>query len=109
MAAALSCGAMRAVAQAPAFALKDGDRIALIGNGLADRQQHFGWLESLIYKANPEKSLVFRNLAFAGDEVATRHRSDNFGSPEDWLNRTQADVAQSNGVVHVVDTVLMPK
>ena len=35
---------------------------------------------------------VVRNLAVAGDEVKTRHRPENFGSPDDWLKKTQADV-----------------
>ena len=36
----------------PALELKPGDHIAIIGNGLADRQQHYGWLEAMIYKFN---------------------------------------------------------
>src|SRR5262249_2948164 len=36
--------------------------------------------------------LVFRNLAAAGDEVGTWHRSENFGSRDDWLTKTKADV-----------------
>jgi hypothetical protein len=34
----------------------------------------------------------FRNLAVAGDEINWRHRSENFGTPDDWLTRTKADV-----------------
>jgi lysophospholipase L1-like esterase len=54
---------------APAFELKSGDRIALIGNGTADRMQHHGWLETLVTAKFPRHDLVFRNLAAAGDEV----------------------------------------
>lgn len=72
--------------------LKPGDHIAIIGNALPDRMQHHGWLETLIYAKFPRHDLVFRNLAVAGDEVATWHRSENFGSREDWLKRTKADV-----------------
>ncbi len=74
-----------------AFELKQNDHIAVIGNALADRMQHDGWLESLIYASFPDKDLVFRNLAFAGDEIVFRHRSENFGSPDDWLNKVKAD------------------
>lgn len=76
----------------PPLELKQGDHIAILGNGLADRQQHFGWLEAMIYKTHPDKDLVFRNLAVAGDEVDIRLRSENFGSPEEWLKRVKADV-----------------
>lgn len=72
--------------------LKKGDRIAIIGNALADRMQHDNWFETLLYARFPEHELVVRNLAFAGDEVSTRFRSDNFGSPDEWLTKVKADV-----------------
>ncbi|HSU57228.1 MAG TPA: GDSL-type esterase/lipase family protein, partial [Candidatus Dormibacteraeota bacterium] len=72
--------------------LKEGDHVAIIGNTLADRFQHSGWLETFIYGRYPNQDLVFRNLAVAGDEVAKRHRPDSFGSAEEWLKKTQADV-----------------
>ena len=72
--------------------LKPGDHIALIGNVLPDRMQHSGYFESLVVAAHPRHDLVFRNLAVPGDEVVTRSRSENFGSPDDWLKRVNADV-----------------
>ncbi len=72
--------------------LKAGDHIAIIGNTLADRMQHDGWLETLIVAKFPKDDLVFRNLAVAGDEVVLRHRSENFGSPDQWLTKVKADV-----------------
>jgi len=72
--------------------LKPDDHVVLVGGVLADRMQHTGHFEALVHAAFPDHRLVFRNLAAAGDEVATRHRSENFGSPEDWLRRTKADV-----------------
>ena len=75
-----------------AITLKKGDHIALIGNALPDRMQHDGWLETLIFARFSDYDLVFRNLAVAGDEVARRSRSSDFGSPHDWLKRAEADV-----------------
>ncbi|PYM12243.1 MAG: dehydrogenase, partial [Verrucomicrobia bacterium] len=72
--------------------LNKGDHICYLGNALADRMQHHGFLETLIYAKFPDHDLVFRNLAAAGDEVATWHRSENFGSRDDWLTKTKADV-----------------
>src|SRR6266487_141117 len=72
--------------------LKQGDHVCIIGNTLADRMQHHGFLETLIYAKFPQHDLVFRNLAASGDEVATWHRSENFGSRNDWLTKTGADV-----------------
>ena len=71
---------------------KPGDHVALVGGAFADRLQHSGHFEALLHARYPEHQLVVRNLAAAGDEVATRHRSENFGSPDDWLGRVGADV-----------------
>ena len=68
--------------------LKKGDHICIIGNTLADRMQHSGWLESLIYAQFPKHDLVFRNLGFSGDEITVRLRSQEFGTPDEWLKRT---------------------
>jgi len=76
----------------PVLALKKGNRISIVGNALADRMQHHGWLETMIHAKYPGHDLVFRNLSASGDEVATWHRSENFGSREQWLTRTKADV-----------------
>ena len=55
---------------APQLTLNKGDHIAYIGNTLADRMQHHGFLETLIYAKFPRHDLVFRNLAASGDEDA---------------------------------------
>jgi glucose/arabinose dehydrogenase/lysophospholipase L1-like esterase len=72
--------------------LRPGDRVCFLGNALADRMQHHAGLETLIYAKFPDHDLVFRNLAVAGDEVATWHRSEDFGSRDEWLAKTRADV-----------------
>ncbi len=84
-------GAMAIRADA-ALELKQGDHISIIGNALPDRMQHHGWLETLIHAKYPQHELVFRNLAASGDEVNTWQRSENFGSRNDWLKKTKADV-----------------
>lgn len=72
--------------------LPPGAHLAVVGNALADRMQFDGWLETLLYAKYPQHDFVCRNLAAAGDEVATWHRSENFGSRDEWLRRVQADV-----------------
>ena len=78
--------------QAAPLELKKGDRICLVGNTLAERMQHHGWLETLITARFPQHDLVFRNLGFSGDELTLRLRSAGFGSPDEWLTKTKADV-----------------
>ncbi len=76
----------------PKLALQKGDRIAIIGNTLADRLQHSGWLETYVHALYPDHDFVFRNLGFSGDELKLRQREDNFGSPDQWLTKVQANV-----------------
>ena len=75
-----------------ALKLDKGDHISIIGNTLAERMQHDGWLETLIYSRLPEHQLTFRNLGFSADELTIRQRSEGFGSPDEWLTKTKADV-----------------
>ena len=78
--------------QAGPLVLKKGDHISLVGNTLAERMQHHGWLETYIQMRFPDYDLTFRNLGFSGDEVTTRLRSASFGSPDSWLTKTKTDV-----------------
>ncbi len=70
--------------------LDDGERICFIGNELGERMQHHNFWESILYQRFPNKSLVVRNLCFAGDEVHLRIRSKNFGTPHDHLTHSKA-------------------
>ncbi|MBM79591.1 MAG: dehydrogenase, partial [Planctomycetaceae bacterium] len=72
--------------------LKPNDSVVYIGNTMADRMQHHAWLETYIHATHPKHQLTFRNLGFSGDEVKLRQRSNNFGSPDDWMNKAKADV-----------------
>src|SRR5437879_5977390 len=75
-----------------AFTIKQGDHICLIGNTLADRMQHDGWLETLLQTRFPKLQLMFRDLGFSGDELTLRLRSAMFGTPDEWLSKEKADV-----------------
>jgi putative heme-binding domain-containing protein len=72
--------------------IRAGDHICIIGNTLADRMQHDGWLETFLHTRLPQRGLTVRNLGFAADELALRLRSANFGSPDQWLTKNKADV-----------------
>jgi putative heme-binding domain-containing protein len=75
-------------AQPPAagpFKLEKGDHVCIVGNTLAERTQHDGWVESFIYARHPNHDLTIRNLGYSGDEVTLRLRSADFGTPDQWL------------------------
>jgi putative heme-binding domain-containing protein len=65
--------------------IRPGDHICIIGNTLAERMQHDGWLETFFHSRFPKHQLVFRNLGFSGDEMTLRLRSQSFGTPDQWL------------------------
>ncbi|HJZ55343.1 MAG TPA: PVC-type heme-binding CxxCH protein, partial [Gemmataceae bacterium] len=89
-------GAPEEAAQlAPAFALQPGDHVCIIGNTLADRMQHDGWLEAYLHARFPNHNLTVRNLGFSADEVGgytdrpdfnKRLRSLDFGTADQWLS-----------------------
>ena len=65
----------------PRFELKDGDRVVLVGDTLVERDQRYGYLETMLTLLNPEKDLTFRNLGWSGDTVAGLSRA-GFDPPE---------------------------
>ncbi len=74
------------------FELRPGDHIAIIGNTLADRMQHDGWLETYLQNRFPKHQLSIRDLGFSGDELTLRIRSASFGTPDQWLTKHKTDV-----------------
>ncbi len=83
------------------LALKKGDHIAIVGSGLADRQQHHGWLETLIHKAYPDLELTVRNLGFTADEVNVHPRSDEVPTTEYFLNMKPGSLTTTVGKTEV--------
>jgi len=51
----------------PALELKDGDRVALIGDVFIERAQEYGHLELALTTAWPKRHTTFRNLGWSGD------------------------------------------
>ncbi|MFO0930045.1 MAG: PVC-type heme-binding CxxCH protein [Gemmataceae bacterium] len=74
------------------IALRKGDHVSFLGNTLAERMQHDGWLETYLASRYPAHDLVVRNLGFSGDELTVRLRSQDFGSPDTWLRANKTDV-----------------
>src|SRR5258707_10422303 len=104
----LSCLALLLATEASLVAAEDkptakvefqtGDHICIIGNTLAERMQHDGWLETMLHSRFPKHELVIRNLGFSGDELTLRLRSQSFGTPDQWLAGS-APVPEPNKLV----------
>ncbi len=59
----------------PRPALKDGDRVVLVGSTLIEREQRYGFWEMAIRAAMPGKHLTIRNLGWSGDTVEGHARA----------------------------------
>jgi hypothetical protein len=84
-------GGFAVAADSRPVVLGDGERVVLIGNTLADRMQHFGWLEARLQLAHPGKKLTVRHLGWSADEVGLMPRPLEFGSLESHLAHQRAD------------------
>jgi lysophospholipase L1-like esterase len=85
-------GPAKAIATSLPLELKKGDRIALIGNTLLDRAQHFGHLEALLHSHFPKHELVVRNLSWSADTVDLQPRPANFANLDQHLTHEKVDV-----------------
>lgn len=90
---AVGCAILLGCSGKQKIKLEKGDRIAIIGNSLAERFQHDGWLETYLQAAKPDLQLTLRNLGYSGDQVHYRPRShEGFGSADSHLSRIKASV-----------------
>ena len=87
--------------ESPRFVLNDGDRIVLVGDTLVERDQRYGYLETMLTLRNPEKDLTFRNLGWSGDTVAGLSRA-GFDPPEAGYRQLIEQVLAAKPTVLIV-------
>jgi putative membrane-bound dehydrogenase-like protein len=73
------------------FAFQKGDVIAIVGNGLPDRMQHDGWMETLLQSQLKDKQVRFRNMSASGDRPDSFPRSKGATSMTEYLQHVKAD------------------
>jgi lysophospholipase L1-like esterase len=73
------------------FALRDGDRVVLIGSTLIEREQRYGYWETALTRRYPDKSILFRNLGWSGDTVFGDAQA-GFGTPADGFRHLKDHV-----------------
>ncbi|MCA9055043.1 MAG: hypothetical protein KDA75_14475 [Planctomycetaceae bacterium] len=66
VASSLAADSVQTVA---AVELQNGERVALIGGTLIEREQRYGYWEHAMTSAYPDRNITFRNLGWAGDTV----------------------------------------
>jgi lysophospholipase L1-like esterase len=78
-------------ASAGDFALVNGDRVAIVGSTLIEREPRYGYWETALTSRYPEQSIVFRNLGWSGDTVFGHARA-GFGGTADGFRHLKEDV-----------------
>ena len=74
------------------FAFQKDDIVAILGNGLPDRMQHDGWMETILQSALMDKQVRFRNMSASGDRPDSFPRSKGATSITEYLQHVKADV-----------------
>ncbi len=82
--------ALAAPPDAP-FELKDGDRVVLLGGTFIEREQEYGYLETLLTSRFPDRNVTFRNLGWSGDTVRGEARA-RFGPPSEGFDHLKTHV-----------------
>jgi lysophospholipase L1-like esterase len=66
------------------LALKDGDRVVLVGGTFIEREQRDGYWETALMRHFPGKAIVWRNLGWSGDTVRGESRGSFGGQPQGY-------------------------
>ncbi|ADG66204.1 membrane-bound dehydrogenase domain protein [Planctopirus limnophila DSM 3776] len=74
------------------FALQKDDVVAILGNGLADRMQHDGWLETLLQSQLVGKNVRIRDMSASGDRPYSFPRSSGQISITSYLQHVKPTV-----------------
>ncbi|MDG3004026.1 SGNH/GDSL hydrolase family protein [Paludisphaera mucosa] len=99
----LAATASTAVAKPPPppWDFHSGDRVVLVGDTFIERDQRYGYLETSLTLANPDKDLTFRNLGWSGDTVRGLSRA-GFDPPEAGFRELKRQVTDAKPTVLVV-------
>jgi lysophospholipase L1-like esterase len=66
----------------PGFALKNGDRIVLLGNGVIEQERTHGHIETLLVSRDPTAAITVLNLGWGGDTVGGIARTAGYQHPD---------------------------
>jgi lysophospholipase L1-like esterase len=83
------------------FALRDNDRVVLVGSALIEREQQYGHVELMLHRLYPDKSFIVRNVGWSGDTVWGDARA-RFGSQADGYKKLIEQVRAEKPTVLIV-------
>ena len=87
--------------------LREGDRVAFLGNSLFERALDYGHIETSLMLRWPQRKVTFRNLGWDGDTVYGHSRAGGrqravFGDAEEGFSRMIAHVRSLDPTVVIV-------
>ncbi|TWU46259.1 GDSL-like Lipase/Acylhydrolase [Rubripirellula tenax] len=71
--------------QTDALTIQAGEKIAAVGNSLAERMNLFGHFETRLHLGHPDANIRFRNFGWPADEVDERQRPGSYTTIDDPL------------------------
>ena len=98
-------------APSPTHPFRPGDRVVFLGDTFAEREAHFGYIETVLQTRLPELKLTFRNLGYSADTPAVHladiakgdieynhdsNRALNFGTMPKHLADAKADEVKAD-------------
>jgi putative heme-binding domain-containing protein len=85
------------------FELRDGDRIALVGDTLIEREQESGWLETEMAADFADRHFIVRNLGWSADTPAGASRASfDFADPQKGFDLLAGEIAQVKPTVVIL-------
>src|SRR5438067_717360 len=79
--------------------LRDGDRVAFLGDAFIEGEQYTGWIEVMLTTRFPDRAIIFRNLGWSGD---TPGGASRFGLSLLQAGKEPPDEGW-NGLVHQIE------
>lgn len=83
------------------LALKDGDRVVMVGGALIEREQLFGHVEVMLHTSFPDKKFTVRNLGWSGDTVWGEARAE-FGTQAEGYKKLVEQVKAEKPTVLIL-------
>ncbi|MEM6689067.1 MAG: PVC-type heme-binding CxxCH protein [Planctomycetota bacterium] len=74
------------------ISFEPNERVALVGNGTAERMNLYGHFETALHLHLSDKDIVFRNFGWPGDEVGRQQRPGNYTKIDDPFEVFDADL-----------------
>jgi lysophospholipase L1-like esterase len=86
-------------APAADFQLHDGDRVVFVGSTFIEREQRYGYWETLLTSRFPGRNVIFRNLGWSGDTVWGEARAGFDTAKEGYRRLIDATLAVKPTVI----------